>query len=107
MDKVIQILNALKNIPKGMQYPIGIGIMIGIFFWSGGLRLFDTLDTNSHYKWEKIITDTIKVNDLFWQDSVKTLSRDFWLRARKQREYFNHREDSLKAIIKEWEINNH
>lgn len=79
-----------------MQLPIGIGLMIGIFFWSGGYRIFDSWDNNSRAKHEKILTIKIDSVNHFWEDSLKYMNAKDWVRTRKIREYYSHIIDSLK-----------
>ena len=90
MNTLKQLLESLSKVPKAMQIPIGIGIAIGIFFWSGGDRLFDSIDYASSLKCQKEIS--------IIKDSLTT---EKWLTIRKLREKHRKEIDSLTQIIKD------
>ena len=95
MDKILKILEALAKVPKLMQFSIGIGIAVSIFFWSGGLKIFDTVEHISSYRWEKKISDTVEVVNNFWEDSLRANDVEHWMRMREVRRKHKKEIDSL------------
>lgn len=105
MDIVSKILEGLKDLPKGMHISVGIGLMIGIIWWSGaGKDVIGLFSDNSKYKWESIITDTIRTTERFWQDSLKNRDRYHWRMRSDMRDYIDSLERRMQQL--EWE-NNH